>query len=230
MRVTYSELPGRHERHLRRRAGNPLFPRSIAAVGEAELLEVQRLDHEELLVFLTELRGTVQRAVSLKSNEQTQVVLDLKADLERLYETAAGLPDEQDGNKTAIRQLVAVIAQTVRSAASGDPLATTELEMEETARAAHFALLEQPLVAELLHPESLIEPDELAPTLLSETEAAVAAALQLFDPAQLAAIAADARRLLERHAGQETLPAQAWQRLTQIEQRLRELRPSAQLN
>jgi hypothetical protein len=229
-RVPFSEFPGRHERHLRRRLNNPLFPRPVDALDDDALLEVQRRDHEELLVFLGNLRETVQRAVSLQPNEETQVVLDLKSDLERLYEAASGLADEQEGNKTAIRQLVAVIAQTVRKAAGSDPLAVSELEQEEEARAAHFALLEQPLVADLLHPASVVAENELVPTLLSEEETAVAAAAALFDGEQLALIVERGRGLLaEVDPGGAGLP-EAWARLRQLEGRLADDRPQRVLN
>jgi len=229
-RVPFSELPGRHERHYRRRLDNELFENPVRGFRDDQLLETQRLDHEELIAFLGELRETVQRAVSLKPNEETQVVLDLKSDLERLYEAAAGLADEQEGNKTAIRQLVAIIAQTIRGSAAGDPLAMSELEQEEAARAMHFGLLQQPLVADLLHPETLIGADELVPTLLSESEAAVAAALHIFDESQLAELLARAQRLLAERDPQRQRFPNAWQRLRQMEARLAEAPPLRILN
>ena len=110
MQVPFSEKPGRHERHFRRKLGNRLMPCPLPSEYDKEdLLEVQRLDHEELLQFLTGLRETVRRAVDLQPREESQVVLDLKAELEKMYETACGLADEQGGNKSAIRQLIAVI-------------------------------------------------------------------------------------------------------------------------
>ncbi len=218
MRIPFSELPGRHERHYRRRLDNPLFDPPTEADDEA-LLEVQRLDHEELLAFITELRQTVSRAVALKPREETEVVLRLKEDLERLYETACGLADDQEGNKQAIEQLLGVILQTIRNNAEGDALAAQELAMEAQARTLHFTLLQQPLVADLLHPESLIGRDALVPTLLSEDADAVDAALTLFDEAQRAELAVEARALLEERDPGHRLPA-AWERLAQIEDAL----------
>ena len=215
MSIPFSERPGRHERHYRRRLGNPLFNAPPESDDEA-LLEVQRLDHEELVAFLTELRGTVERAVAFKPQEETKVVLKLKEDLERLYETAAGLADEQEGNQEAIQQLLTVIMRSIRANTEGDPLAMQEMAMEEQARNLHFELLREPLVADLLHPESLIGADELVPTLLSESESAVAAALQVFDGDQRAKLAEHARALLGARDPRHGL-AGAWQRLAQME-------------
>jgi hypothetical protein len=161
--------------------------------------------------------------VSLEARAETQVVLDLKADLERLYETAAGLAEDQRANQTAIRQLIAVIAQNLRTAAGDDPTASAELEQEEIARTVHFALLEQPLVADLLHPESAIARDELAPTLLGEDEAALLAALELFEVPALQALVDDARRLLAAKdpTGNTPTAARARRNLDLIERRLR---------
>ncbi len=228
MRVPFSELPGRHERHYRRKIGNPLFADGETEANDEDLLEAQRLDHQELLDFLGELRERVQRAVDLQPNEDTQVVLDLKSDLDRLYESACGLADDQSGNKLAIRQLLAVIMKTVWQAAANDSLAETELEQEEQARAAHFELLEQPLLADLLHPQSVIGPEELLPTLLSETEPAVRAALTLFEAEQLALLCADGQALLQRLAG--AVSAEARRRLRQLELHLAGLRPASTLN
>ncbi|WP_456372351.1 hypothetical protein [Thiolapillus sp.] len=197
--VPFSEYPGRHERHFRRKLDNPLFPRPVLDWSEDELLEVQRRDHEELMAFLQSLRALVQRAVDLKPNEETQVILDLKADLEKHYEQACGLADQQEGNKQAIRQLVEVIMNTIRRNAAGDALAEQELAEEELARNTHFELLEQALVADLLHPDSLIEPDELAVVLLTEDETQVLAAWKLFDGEQQQLLLQQMRAVLKEN-------------------------------
>lgn len=215
MRIPFSEKPGRHERHYRRRLDNVLFDQPVQH-DEDDLLEVQRLDHEELVAFVAELRDVVQRAVDLKPNEESDVILKLKEDLDRLYETSAGLADEQSGNQQAIRQLLAVIMRTVRGGAEGDALAAKELDMEEVARTAHFDLLREPLVAELLHPQTLIEPDQLSATLLSSSPEALTAVTEMFDPQQLAELAGHARALLEQRDPGHSLQ-EAWERVAQLE-------------
>ncbi len=220
-RIPFSERPGRHERHYRRRV-HPLFPRPVEAVTDEALLEVQRLDHEELMAFITSLKRLVRRAVELRPNEESQVILDLKAELEAHYELACALADVQDDNKAAIRHLVDVIMKTIRRTAAGDPLAERELEQEAEARRLHFELLESPLVADLLHPESLIQPDELAVVVLTDPQEEVEAALELFDEAQLAELITDARRRLEQ-AGERAGAAER-ARLAWLEARLAERR------
>ena len=134
------------------------------------------------------------------------------------YETSSGLADDQSGNHSAIRELTVVIMKTVRSGADGDRLAESELEAEEQARAAHYALLEYPIVADLLRPDTLIGADELAATLLGETPEALAAALSLFDAVQLSELVSESRMLLNGRAGTET----AQDRLAQMEDYLME--------
>jgi hypothetical protein len=175
---------------------HPLFPRPVARLDDEELLEVQRLDHEELLTFIQSLRRLVRKAVELKSNEETQVILDLKAELEKHHEQSCSLADEQGANQQAIARLIEVIMNTIRRAAAGDPLAEQELAQEAEARRLHFRLLESPLVADLLHPQTLIEPDELAAVLLTDPQDQVEAALELFDDEQLGVLLEEARRLL----------------------------------
>lgn len=195
--VAFSEQPGRHERHFRRKLENPVFPRPIHAFNNEELLEVQRLDHEELLAFLPSLRRLVKTAVELKPNEETQAILDLKADLEKHYEQACSLADDQTANKQAIAQLIEVILATVQRNAVGDSLAEQELRDEVLARSTHFSLLESTLVADLLHPHSVIQADELAPVLVTDPGDMVRPAMELFDVEQRLQIGAAMRSLLQ---------------------------------
>ena len=216
MSIPFSELPGRHERHYKRRLDNPLF-REPATLNDTDLLNAQRLDHEELLAFINELRATVERALDLKSNEESDVILKLKEDLERLYETSAGLADEQGANQQALSQLLAAVMNTIRSNTTGDSLAEQEMAMEQQARQMHFELLQHALVADLLHPETLIAPDQLVPTLLSSPTEQVKAVMVIFDSEQLAMISQEAQALLSLHDPQKKI-VDAQTNLTVIQQ------------
>ncbi len=227
MSISFSQRPGRHERHYRRRIGNPLFAGAPAEADDDALLAVQRLDHEELLDFLGELRSTVQRAIDLKPNEGSEEVLELKDTLDRLYETSAGLAEDHGDNQAAIRQLLEVIMRNVERGAAGDPRALDELAQERIAREAHFTLLHSALVADLLHPDSCIGADDLAPSLLSAEAAELDAALQLFDLEQLSQLLADAERCV---AASATATAEAAERLQQIAERLAFVRQQSALN
>lgn len=195
--LLFSEKPGRRERHLLRQRNNPLYSEDRRKIASAALQEAQRLDHEEIVGFLEELQTLVQQAMNLAPNEQSDVILGLKERLDQAYEQACGLGDDQDGTKQGLRHLTAAVMQAVRRGAEGDPLALRELEDEQTARELHYQLLEQPLVADLLHPDSPIEPGDLAPTLLCCSEAELDAVLDLFDGDQLALLIRDAEALLD---------------------------------
>jgi hypothetical protein len=127
----------------------------------------------------------------------------LKERLDQAYETACRLADDQTPNKEAIKKLVEVIMQSVWKGAGNDTLAHQELEQEEIARQAHFELLESPLVADLLDPESPIAQDELLPSLLSAEQADFEAAITLFDSAQLEALLNQAESQPIRDAGSD---------------------------
>ena len=221
MRLLYSELPGRHERHLLRKQDNPLFPELQRTISQDQLSEAQRLDHEELEAYIRELRKLVGEAVALGPHEQSDVILELKERLDQAYETACRLADDQTPNKEAIRKLVAVIMCAVCKGAGNDSLAHQELEQEEAARATHYALLELPLVADLLDPDSPIGENELLPVLLSAEEPAFEAAITLFDHAQLAALCESGDSLLGRLVNGAALE-QARERLEALRQRVSE--------
>ncbi len=222
MTLIFSQKPGRNERHLQRKHNNPLFPESDRSITPEELLEAQRLDHEELVEFIGGFRALVQRAVNLKQSEDTDIILRIKEQLDMAYEQASGLADDQSETKDAIRKLTQIIMNCIQITAAGDRFAQEELRQEHEARATHYALLQHPIVADLLHPESPILEGDLAPTLLSEDRHGLQAALELFDDAQLRIICENGTELLKRlEAGSEMLE-QARMRLTEIGTRLTE--------
>lgn len=222
MTLIFSQHPGRIERHIRRKHNNALFPASERTITPEQLLEAQRLDHEELVEFIGGFRALVQKTVELKNNEEADVILDIKEQLDMAYEQASGLADDQSETKDAIKKLTQIIMHTISSNAAGDITALQELKQEQEARSAHYSLLQYPIVADLLHPESPITEIDLAPTLLSESSQGLQAALELFDDAQLQIICEDGTELLKRLDTEGEAPEQAKQRLTEIGTRLTE--------
>ncbi len=205
MELPFTHRPGRRERHLRRRHENPLFGLPPPEVSPEELLAAQQADHEEMEGFASSLRELVQRAAELPAETGSEAVLALKADLERHYEQACGLPGEHEREKAAIARLIDVIVRVIRRHAGGDPLAREELDQAETARAIHFRLLGLPLIADLLHPDSSIAPADLAPSVLVAEDPELAALPEVFSHEQLAEIVAQAEARLDGLADQRGL-------------------------
>jgi hypothetical protein len=216
MELPFTHKPGRRERHLRRRHENPLFDWPPREVPPEELLAAQKADHEEMTAFREDFLAVVRKAVELPPDAGSEVVLELKEALERHYEQSFGLPETHTEERAAIRKLITLIMQAVKRAAGVDPLANQELAEEEEAREIHFRLLEQPLVADLLHPESPIGPTELAPAVLSATLDEVEAVLQVLDAAECAELADQAIRLLEDRAARGVDVSPPRQRLALI--------------
>lgn len=152
MELPFTHKPGHRERHLRRRHGNPLFGWPPPQIAPEALLAAQRADHEEMEAFREDFRAVVQRAVELPPDAGSDTVLALKETLERHYEQSFGLPEDHARERAAMRKLIDLIMRAIRRAADADPLAARELAEEAQAREIHFRLLEQPLVADLLHP------------------------------------------------------------------------------
>ncbi len=220
MTLIFSQRPGRRERHLLRKRNNPLFSEEEQRISPSALQEAQRLDHEELVAFITNFHSLIHDAVKLQPNEGSEVILGLKERLDRAYEQASGLADDQTETKIAIDKLVQVIMSTVETGAGDDPLALYELKQEKAARAAHFELLQHPIVADLLDPDTPISEEELVPTLLSESSEGLRAALELFDNVQLAILCEEAKKILERVAAEDKPVKEQRKRLTEMETHL----------
>ncbi len=222
MNLQFSLMPGRHERHAMRKYNNPLFAEQDRTLSQAALTETQRLDHEELVAYIVDLRKLVGEAVSLGPHEQSEVILDLKERLDKYYEQACRLADDQSPNKQAIRKLVEVIMRSVWKGAGNDTVAHQELQQEEVARATHYDLLETPLVADLLDPDSLIREEELLPVLMSASTQDFEAAITLFDPDQLRSLIQQGDALLAR-AGEDEIWQQVALRLQAMKTRVESL-------
>ncbi len=220
MTLIFSRKPGRNERHLQRKHNNPLFPEPERNVTPEELLDAQRKDHEELVEFIGGFRALVQKTVNLKPNEETDTVLKIKEQLDMAYEQASGLADDQTETKEAIRKLTQIIMNCIVSNTRGDRLAQEELRQEQEARSTHYSLLQYPIVADLLHPKSPIQENDLAPTLLCEDPQGLQAALELFDSTQLQIICEDGSELLKRLEIEGKVSEKARLRLTEIGTRL----------
>jgi hypothetical protein len=165
-------------------------------VSSAELNHARAQDHAELEEFHQQFQHLLERAIALKPNEQSEVILELKADLDKAYAIASGLTGDLSQIKIALEKLIGVTMNAVWEGAGNDKLAHEELTHEEEARAVHFTHLRYPLVASLVRPDSPITHEDLVPSLLSAEPTELQAALWLFDSDQLAEIANEAKALL----------------------------------
>jgi thiamine monophosphate synthase len=85
-------------------------------------------------------------------------------------------------------------------------------------------------VADILHPESPILPDELGPAILCSTEQEASAASQLFDAEQLALIVEQGGEILGRLEADGIDVGQARQRLDTLEAQRREAERARTVN
>jgi len=193
-----SENPGAHERHLIRRSNNILFGVRQTEVDSDSLQENQKKDHDILQQFMSDFRDLMTKAIALKPNEDSEVILEVKDGLDKLYAASVSVADDQVKVQESIKKLLTVIMQSVRKGAGNDAKALQELDQEEAAREANFAFLESKLVADILDPESPIENDDLVPTLLSAEKDDLALAAQLFDEEQMSFLLTQSENLLNK--------------------------------
>ena len=193
-----SDFPGSHERHLLRKANNSLFEGQQLELDDDLLLDAQRLDHDVLLAFMAEFRDLLHKTTNLAGNVDSETVLGIKDRLDRAYETASAVADDQSHSKQSIAKLLSTLMIAVRQGAGDDAHAQQELDQEDAARDAHFQLMESQLVADLLNPDSVIKAPELIATLLSSDKDDILLAVQLFDISQLEILIGQGVQLLER--------------------------------
>lgn len=216
MNLNFSPAPGPHERHLRRRLLNPLFTQPQHELTQQDVDQAKKKDEENLLKFMQHFQTIVQKTTELGDHSKSEIVLELKEQLDECYATSCAMPGEHGSLKTAIKKLITAIMAAIRKGAADDPGALQRLDEEELAREMHNDLHERKLIADLMLEESPILENELTPTLLNEEADDLEAALQLFSSEQLDEVCKDAKILLEelRKEGHE-IP-HAWERFQQI--------------
>ncbi|MEE9445246.1 MAG: hypothetical protein V3V19_06255 [Cocleimonas sp.] len=191
-----SENPGAFERHLIRRDGNLLFAERKTIVNSDSLMEAQKKDHEILQKFMLDFKDTMLKAIDFKPNEDSEVILEIKDSLDKLYATSSTIADDQTRIKDSIKKFLNVLMESVRKGAGEDAHALQELEQEDIAREANFNFLDSKLAADILDPDSPIENVDLVPTLLSANKDDLALSTQLFDKDQITYILTEAEKLI----------------------------------
>ena len=208
---------GMNERHLQRKDGNPLFRLPVTDYSAEEFIQARQRDNEQLHIFHDEMRSVIQQAIELDTNVESEVVLELRAKLDQLYARCSGFGNSCGEHKQNIRKLIDLVMKAVWQAAGDDPQARMELEQEEMARQQHFRLLEYPLVADMLLPDSPIESDELIPTLLLAASDELEAVIWMFEPEQLQQICNGAEALLTQRREEGFALETAWDRLKMMQ-------------
>jgi len=216
MKLNFSELPGPRERQLQRRLNNPLFNAS-STITQQEIDTAHQQDHVAMQQFMEQFRELVQRTVTLEKNVESEVILRLKAQLERQYAVCTGLAGRPVAIQAAIKKLIAAISSTLRLSSKNDAPALEKLNKDEAHTLLHFQLCDHLLVSDILNPEEVIKNEEQIPNLLNATEDELMAALALFPPGRIELLIEEGKVLLEKiEAGGRSMPV-AWLRLAQME-------------
>jgi hypothetical protein len=216
-RIQFSQHPGAHERHLKRRYHNPLFPPERRELAQHDVEIAAEKDREEEISFLEELKALLEKVTTFSAREETEVILEIKQQTDKMYEQCAGLRGEHSREKAGLVRLNEVIMNSIRAAAGDDPLAKEELDKEQAARELHMHLLEYSIVPDLLRPDSLIEEDELIPSLLSEEAETIKMVMTLFDDKQRKELLELAAKLIEELKQQGELDSVIEERFAAIQ-------------
>lgn len=193
----FSNKPGRCERHLQRKFDNPLFPEVEQQISQDQVTVARTLDEEELLQFSKNYQAILQEITDLAQNVDSELILNIKQRLDQLYEQVCGLGGDRTAEKTGLTKLHQAIDQAIATGAAGDTTAQARLAQEAQARTIHWQLLEEPLVADLLRPDSPISRDDLLPSLLSEDAGSFGVTMGMFDPEQRKSLLTQAETLLQ---------------------------------
>jgi hypothetical protein len=159
----------------------------------------------------------LQEAAQLQGQVDTEVILEIKEKIDRLYQLGAGLGQDCSKEQRGLYKLNEIVMKEIRKAAQGDALAMQELDKEHAAYEMHVQLLEYPLVAHLLREDTPVGEEELLPTLLSESEETIRVLMTLFRPEEREALCRQAHTLQERLEQEGRTPDFLFDRIAAME-------------
>ena len=212
MKIAFSTNPGARERQLQRRHDNPLFAER-GNVTSDELAQAQDADSQERDEFYKEFQTILQEIAEFSGQVESEKILEMKQKIDQMHEQACGLAGENQQVIDGLVRLQTMIMQAIAQGAQGDTKAVKELEEEAVARQLHQQLLQHKLVCDLLRPDTSIEQDDLAATILTADNDSIRAALVMFQPETLQALIESCETLLTRLEDQGIDTAEARSRM-----------------
>lgn len=194
MNLFFSDKPGSHERHLRRKVNNPLFGDLV--FSQDDVLEARARDEQELATFMDNFHAIAKDAAGLDASVDAEILIELKGRLEKSYEDSCCVMGNQSDIQQGLARLIESIMTSLLHASQEEEDAYQKLMDEKAAREIHFELLEFPFIADLIRSDSPIQSEELLPALLSEQEKVVLASTTLFTEDQLVFICEHGQQML----------------------------------
>ena len=183
MNTLFSKWPGAWERHLIRRHDNPQYFIGTTPPTESEIATAQNRDQQELLQFNKSLESLIHRSMSLTDDAGSDTITSVKKELDSCQNTAFGLAADLIEQKGALASLNEVITSAMQRAlpTGDDDMRLGAMMQKEAKRKERLHLLEYPIVSDLLRSVCPVPPDEVPAALLSESDSAYKAALEIFD-------------------------------------------------
>lgn len=180
--MEFSEWPGAWERHVIRKTRHPHFFFRRQPPAEADLLQAQSRDQQELTQLNQHLAALAVQCTGLTEDSSSETITTIKMDLDRCYDTACGLGADLKEQKDALSMLNEVITSAVRRALrENDEHDRLVLIKQESLRMRHLTRLNYPIVCDLLRSVSPIPAAETSAAMLCETDEAFTVALDVLD-------------------------------------------------
>ncbi len=195
MNLFFSDHPGANERHLRRKVNNPLF--GNPEITQDDVLQARAMDEREHEIFMQRFLALAKDASTLDASVDAELLIELKTRLEKAYEQSCSVMGRMEDIQQGLSRLIDSIMQSLLYASQSDEHAHQKLMDELQARKIHFGMLRHALIADLLRDDSPIGSDDLLPTLLSSSKAAVLAATEIFSAEQLAVLCVHGSNMLK---------------------------------
>jgi hypothetical protein len=210
MALNWSEHPGCFERHLQRKYGNPLFPPDARAVTQ-EQVDLARLidwaEAEEVRQRFLSLAGRIAKAPESVPYAEA---LDVRKAIDDLLARAAEIGGPLKDDVPEFFRMYELAVQEMLAALHDKPDLAEQLRFALAVSTEKRKRFNNPFVAQLERKDTPIRPEEVIPSLLSETPETIRLMVEMVSDqpgalsvlrasvSELVANSAEARKILIR--------------------------------
>ena len=169
MKLNWSRNLGCFERHLQRKCGNPLFPPDVRSVTQAQVDDARARDWIDAEEVRERFRSLLRRIADEPAPITGADALDVRTAFDDLLTRAAEIGDALKHDAPAIFQMYESVVRDIL-AAIGDNRDLTRQLHDALALSRHRRrLFNNPFIAQLRRRDTPIRPDEVVPSLLTES-------------------------------------------------------------
>ena len=180
--LNWSDCPGAHENHLKRRYNNPYFSNERQIISNDDLISAKETDEDEYHIaslqfseLLTEIED-----IGISSTLPMSEIQKIREKVDELISFSKGVGGRACNIATEAEKLRESVITTMRDGVSNDADSLAALEKANAHHEQYTKKFNIPVIAEMMSERSPIKKEDVLSTILSEEPATISIILSMF--------------------------------------------------